>query len=65
MVSGDYIYHVGGNQNSSTPNVPFEEWKYDAKNDNFTITVSNAQLLNYFAFPETFIVDIADYNNCI
>ena len=66
VVRGDYIYHIGGNRDSQEPNqyVPFEEWKYDSANDNFTITLSNTTLYNFSLYLETFIVNAADYSEC-
>ena len=63
IVHGDKIYHIGGNKNQ-TYTAPFEEWNYNWEYDNFTITVSNTELSNYYIYPETFIVDSADYAEC-
>lgn len=65
IVHGDYIYHVGGNKDTVTPKIPFEEWKYDVTNDNFTITLSEHELDDYMVYPETFIVNFSDYDHCM
>ena len=64
IVHEDKIYHIGGNNNAGFL-LPFEEWKYNEEFDNFTITVSNTELYDYYVYPETFVVDATDYQNCI
>ena len=63
IVHGDNIYHIGGNRNQDI-RTTFEEWSYNREYDNFTITVSETELFNYYVYPETFIVDAADYAAC-
>ena len=43
---------------------PFEEWNYNSLYDNFTITVSETELYDFYQYPETFIVDPNDYLGC-
>ena len=64
IVHENKIYHIGGNEDS-TGYMPFEEWEYNESSDNFKVTVSNTLLDDYFIYPETFIVNAADYENCI
>ena len=63
IVQGDRIYHIGGYRIEDDEET-FEEWSYNREYDNFTITVSETELLNYSFYPETFIVDAADYAEC-
>ena len=60
----DKIYHIGGNGADSW-SMPFEEWKYNEEFDNFTITVSDTELYDYYSYPETFVVNAIDYKNCV
>ena len=64
VVNGDYIYHIGGHTQLEEY-ASFEAWKYDSNTDTFTITLSNTTLFNFYAYPETFIVNAADYAHCI
>ena len=64
IVHENKIYHIGGNQDF-TIHMPFEEWEYNESFDNFTITVSNTVLDDYYVYPETFIVNAEDYKNCV
>ena len=69
IVHGDYIYHIGGHQHDRRTGqvveyASFEAWKYDSNNDNFTITFSNTTLYDFYTYPETFIVNAADYAHC-
>ena len=64
VVHGDFIYHIGGKIGEFSY-APFEEWKYDSVHDNFTVSVSNTLLHDFFVYPETFIVNAADYVHCI
>jgi len=60
IVHGNSIYHIGGRiegdiigENGQIGrNVPFEEWKFDPKTDNFTITLSDTTLFDFFSYPE-------------
>ena len=61
---GESIYHIGGIEHEMRAYSPFEEWKYDSGNDNFTVTVSDTVLNRFFVYPETFIVNAADYADC-
>ena len=60
---GEFIYHIGGMMNRST-NAPFEEWKYDREHGNFSVTLSNTELNDFYIYPETFIVNGSDYADC-
>lgn len=63
IVLGDSIYHIGGKFNERNI-APFEEWKYNNENGQFAVTLSNTKLYDFLLYPETFIVNLADYAEC-
>ena len=64
VVHNRSIYHIGG-KNIENSNLPFEEWKFNEEFGNFTITVSETELSNFYNYPETFVVNFEDFENCI
>jgi len=63
VVHQESIYHIGGYKNE-TDFAPFEQWTYVEEWDNFTVTVSDAELYDFYQYPETFVLDQSMYTEC-
>ena len=59
----DSIYLIGGYRNERDT-APIEQWKFDEASGNFTVTLTEFEMEDFYQWPETIIVDPADYAHC-